>query len=903
MKLRQRALALTLTALLLLNSAPPANACGPYFTVPIFVFADSPDLPFSEFTNGKIGIVLPTFGRKTLAIAYRYLNGGSFTSDEQTELRAALNGKAPEDDGSAAVKEWIGARKDILPEDQKLPEIYVERQHGQGYDFFPNCTRNAFEVATETLKDRAARYGAEDANVRNWLAAQDTVFQNCSAGKQLPGELGAESPAWLRKDRDYQIAAAHFYSLSFDEARARFEKIAADVDSPWQELAPYLVARTLIRQASLANTDAARHEFFERAETYLQNFLGSGGKFTLAGRRLLALVKYHLHPEERVVELGRGLAEGNDENLRQDLIDYVWLLDKFESRILKAEEDRRHKLDPDYKEETPYRWQSKEDEERYEKVKRGELIELTLSLQRPEASTDFRSPITATFKYDASQEEIVALFERFLSRKLSEYETTELKRLHEIAMLDRQYRVSPNRKWDDGALSKYEGFYSTTLKLTFDLLPEHLRADDLTDWIVTVQTDDPKAYNHAFRKWRETGSLAWLMTALMKAEKSSPKLGPLMRAAEKVTRDEPSFATVAYHLVRLKTALGNEVAARKLLDDIISWQADVFPRSTQNQFLEQRMGLAENLSVFLKSAQRKPAAFYDYGSPGTMSDLVERQKHAWNPEYSQLSREEYEREVEQAYEDLLAWDNRVTFDEATVDVLNQHFPLQLLAKLVRDPDLPDYLQGRLALAVWTRAVLLENDEVAMKIAPDVLKAAPKMGAVFEAYLKARSRKARHEAALYVLLKFPDLSPFVGSIIPEFKSSEDLEYFFDTSWWCSPSATEYNEAGVEVPKVVPKPSFLTAAQLDVARREYRELVEVGDGKSYLGEEVVAWAKASPADPRIPEALFIAGRANQSYKNGCSGWEHDDAVQQEAEKILKQHYASSPWAAKLRDAEKN
>ena len=134
-------------------------------------------------------------------------------------------------------QDWINARKEVLGDDQKLPEIYIERQHGEGYDFFPNCTRNAFEVATETLKDRVARYGAEDKNVRAWLTTQDLVFQNCSRGAHVPPELGAESPAWLRKDREYQIAAAYFYALKFDEARA---------------------------------------------ETYIQSFLGSAGKFTPA---------------------------------------------------------------------------------------------------------------------------------------------------------------------------------------------------------------------------------------------------------------------------------------------------------------------------------------------------------------------------------------------------------------------------------------------------------------------------------------------------------------------------------------------------------------------------------------------------------------------------------------------
>ena len=75
---------------LLFHSYISAKACGPSYLQPIFVFEGSPDLPLQEFAAGKIGIVRPTFGRKTLLIAYRYLNGGSFAAEEQTALRAKV---------------------------------------------------------------------------------------------------------------------------------------------------------------------------------------------------------------------------------------------------------------------------------------------------------------------------------------------------------------------------------------------------------------------------------------------------------------------------------------------------------------------------------------------------------------------------------------------------------------------------------------------------------------------------------------------------------------------------------------------------------------------------------------------------------------------------------------------
>ena len=164
MKLPHRAVAAALVTLMLANYITPANGCGPDVTIPIFAFKESPDLPFAAFAAGNIGIVRPSLGRKTLVVAYRYLNGGSFTGEEQRDLVDALKGVAPEPNATEAIKAWVKARKEIFGDEQQLPQVYRERESG-GYDFFPNCTSNAFEVATETLKDRVATCGANDLNV------------------------------------------------------------------------------------------------------------------------------------------------------------------------------------------------------------------------------------------------------------------------------------------------------------------------------------------------------------------------------------------------------------------------------------------------------------------------------------------------------------------------------------------------------------------------------------------------------------------------------------------------------------------------------------------------------------------------------------------------------------------
>jgi hypothetical protein len=189
----------------------------------------------------------------------------------------------------------------------------------------------------------------------------------------------------------------------------------------------------------------------------------------------------------------------------------------------------------------------------------------------------------------------------------------------------------------------------------------------------------------------------------------------------------------------------------------------------------------------------------------------------------------------------------------------------------------------------------------LKIAPDVIKVAPEMSSVFKPYVEARTAEERHNAALFVLLKFPGLSPFVDSGLPTFSSSEELDYYFQSAWWCTPTETDYDEEGKEVAKQIARPDFLTPDQLGTARREHLALVAIGNAKSYLGKQAIEWAKKSPEDPRIPEALLIAARANENYKYGCGGWESEEAIKGEAETILRRDYPSSAWTAKLTESD--
>ena len=106
--------------------------------------------------------------------------------------------------------------------------IQVGSPYGGGlyYDTFTNCLDPAFRTAADTLGERIDQFGAESPATREWVKAEDAVFDNCDDKKgypinvPLPADAGL--PEIIRADRAYQIAAAHFYAEDFDAAEKLF---------------------------------------------------------------------------------------------------------------------------------------------------------------------------------------------------------------------------------------------------------------------------------------------------------------------------------------------------------------------------------------------------------------------------------------------------------------------------------------------------------------------------------------------------------------------------------------------------------------------------------------------------------------------------------------------------------
>jgi tetratricopeptide (TPR) repeat protein len=311
---------------------PNGSSCGPFFPDAIFVFDRHPGKPLQWYAEGNLGVVLPTFSRSYLVIAYRNFAGRPLSKDEQ---KAALNYwrwglSSPwsgDDNTPEPVQEWYGARKQVLGE-AKAPVIAGYRQLGP-YDFasYNNCLYDSFSTAALTLRDRASRFGGDHAAIQEWIKGQDTVFSDCGTNKDIPAAVPENSPSWLKADRHYQIAAAHFYSRSFDLAAQEFDQIARDDSSPWHALAPYLAARAMIRRGTLAEPLDA--DSLRNAESRLQKIVNDPNQKNMhqSARSMLGYLALRLDPKKRNAELAKQLSGPNpDPAFYQDMVDYIWSL-------------------------------------------------------------------------------------------------------------------------------------------------------------------------------------------------------------------------------------------------------------------------------------------------------------------------------------------------------------------------------------------------------------------------------------------------------------------------------------------------------------------------------------------------------------------------------------------------
>jgi len=322
-------LAAGLAVMLALAFPTASDSCGIAPPAPIFSTGHRPANLAGEFLKGKIGVIRPSYDRRYLIGAYRMLSRKPLTSAE-------IEGLYPQRKAAVAlingpVRGEVGWTQNVTPFTGGRPvfiDPYKIKQNPGSFVQYVNCTDAAFDSALDTLLKRMKQWGANDPRVGAWVDAQQQVFANCSGTNVvIPAAPDARMDPALAADRRYQIAASYFYAGDWTNARGEFTKIAADSSSPWSGIAPFLIARTYIREGTIEENRDALVEAAKRLQAIVDD--PAQQPWHEASRKLLGYVSLRIDPTERLAELGQQLmgAQASPE-FAQSVTDFLYLYNR-----------------------------------------------------------------------------------------------------------------------------------------------------------------------------------------------------------------------------------------------------------------------------------------------------------------------------------------------------------------------------------------------------------------------------------------------------------------------------------------------------------------------------------------------------------------------------------------------
>jgi len=401
-------------------------------------------------------------------------------------------------------------------------------------------------------------------------------------------------------------------------------------------------------------------------------------------------------------------------------------------------------------------------------------------------------------------------------------------------------------------------------------LPAGIGSDDLTDWIIAIQSESDSAAQHSIERWEKTKSVVWLVAAMLNADAKDPRLNELLSAAAAVNHSSPAFASLAWHRVRLLKEAGRRPEARALLDKVLSGDRLQWPVSAVNLFLGERMLMAQNLDEFLQTAQREAAGFSD------------------NDDGREIP-------VEPKDAAQTASGAKFFFDLDAANIFNKVMPVVIINDAAHSKLLPPNLRKDVAQAAFVRAALLDDRVNANQAALVLQEFYPQMKEFLAAYQHAATPEARRFAAAFLSLKFPGVRPFVQAGIGRTTAVDEIDSYRDNYWCVEPPTPQAAAASDEDPqeankkRPVPAPEFLKASQA-IGARQFAAVQALGTAPNYLCRIAIEWTEANPNDPRSPEALHLAVR---STRYGCTDKE-TGRWSKAAFDLLHRRYPNTNWA---------
>lgn len=417
---------------------------------------------------------------------------------------------------------------------------------------------------------------------------------------------------------------------------------------------------------------------------------------------------------------------------------------------------------------------------------------------------------------------------------------------------------------------------------------------DLGDWIYVMQATNSDANNIATGKasalehWKQTPTLPWLIAALTTLGPKDTDTAAAIEQSRKLDQASPGYLDAAWQRIRLLIGQGQSDAARAELEKILADQS--LTTGTRNLFLIERARVARDWDELARFLPRRAEFLGPYfGNPDSaINDYVALPMKS----------------IAKGYASMLGWRSELMHDPRYFDtdgatILNTEAPVAVQAKLAANTALSENMRRDLALAAWTRAVILGRDDIAKSVAEILAQAFPQFAGDWQRYREASQPDERKFAAALLLLRLPAAEPWLEDNLG-YTYKRDVIGSYASRWWSPESLkTESQNAAAyfsgpcsdscSAPGWFGPPAFLPESDRRATEDEFARIrQQASSAADYLGGIVLDWAKAHGDDPRMPEALHLVVRLTQYGDTGNNG------ISRGAYNLLHASYPKSPWA---------
>lgn len=417
------------------------------------------------------------------------------------------------------------------------------------------------------------------------------------------------------------------------------------------------------------------------------------------------------------------------------------------------------------------------------------------------------------------------------------------------------------------------------------LLSRGQRSEDPSEWVQTFReiasfpSGDLRELTakNSVSKWQQTKSLPWLIAALAASDPHAQALTPLLTAANAVPSSSAGYLTVRHYALHMMIAAGQADAARKELDALLKSNESELPLGSRNLLNEQRLSLTTSLEDLLQHAPETPV-------PSEVDFNTGEDVPAESP----------------------AKPAPPLFNRYAAEVFVKRLPLNVLIQAAESETLPKHLRREVARTAWVRSMLIGDLKSADQLQTVLQQLDSPLWHAMEPFRSAPSPAEKQFVGLFIILNNPGMKPSVHESFLRSATLGELDEYRD-NWWCTdmgvganwgqsyePYNKDINLKFVDRDPDFPSPQWLTASQIETAKREWAKLSQVGTAPNYLVQQVIAYAKQHGEDPRVPQALHLAVR---STRFGCTNVE-TSKLSKAAFDFLHEHYPDNEWTAKTK-----